>query len=116
MLFALMLAGLILASAIPKAFHERGLWFALAYVAIQVGRSLFIVWALSDGHNPGNYRNFQRITVWMAVSGVLWIAGGLAGEHARPWLWAGAMLIELVGPSLGFWTPHLGRSASEEWE
>jgi low temperature requirement protein LtrA len=115
MLFALMLAGLILAASIPKAFHERGLSFALAYVAMQVGRSVFMLWAAHD-HNPGNFLNFQRITAWMALSAVFWIGGGLADEHTRPWLWAIAMLIEFVSPSLGFWTPRLGRAASHEWD
>ena len=41
MLFALMIAGLLLSTSIPKAFEGRGLAFALAYAAMQVGRSAF---------------------------------------------------------------------------
>ena len=41
MLFALMRAGLVLSTSIPRAFESRGLAFALAYVAMQVGRSAF---------------------------------------------------------------------------
>jgi low temperature requirement protein LtrA len=37
LLVALMLASLLMAVAIPEAFGEGGLMFALAYVAIQVG-------------------------------------------------------------------------------
>ena len=37
-LVAVMLASLVMSVAIPEAFGERGLMFALAYVAIQVGR------------------------------------------------------------------------------
>ena len=45
LLFLLMLGGLVLSTSIPKAFESRGLWFALAYAAMQLGRTLF--WLLS---------------------------------------------------------------------
>src|SRR5437762_13953187 len=45
LLFLLMLAGLVLSTSIPYAFETRGLWFAGAYAAMQVGRTLF--WLLS---------------------------------------------------------------------
>ncbi len=40
-----MLASLLMAIAIPEAFGERGLLFAVAYVAIQVGRHAFLTFA-----------------------------------------------------------------------
>src|ERR1700693_1056928 len=43
LLFLLMLGGLVLSTSIPKAFESRGLWFAIAYAAMQVGRTLFWV-------------------------------------------------------------------------
>jgi len=115
MLFALMLAGLVMASAIPKAFETRGLWLAVAYVAMQVGRSLYMLWVLR-GHSPANYRNFQRITAWLSVSAALWLAGGFAEGQTRFALWAVAMLLEVISPSLGFWTPGLGRSTTADWD
>jgi low temperature requirement protein LtrA len=39
MLVTVMLASLFMSVAIPEAFGERGLMFALAYVTIQVGRA-----------------------------------------------------------------------------
>ena len=44
LLFALTLGGLVLSTSIPKAFDDRGLWFALAYAAMQVGKTVFL-WA-----------------------------------------------------------------------
>lgn len=41
-LFATMLLALVMASSIGGAFEERGLVFALSYVAIQVGRTAYI--------------------------------------------------------------------------
>src|SRR5919202_2418636 len=40
---AVMLASLIMSATLPDAFGERGLLFAGAYVAMQVGRCLFVV-------------------------------------------------------------------------
>jgi low temperature requirement protein LtrA len=115
MLFALMLAGLVLSTSIPKAFDERGLAFAGAYVFMQVGRCLFMLWALK-GHSPANYRSFQRITSWLALSGVFWIAGGLAQGEWRFALWLTALAIEYVSPSISFWMPFLGRSSTTDWD
>lgn len=115
LLFALMLAGLVLSTSIPKAFESRGLAFAGAYVVMQVGRSLFMLWALK-GRNPVNYRNFQRITCWLVFSALFWIAGAFAEGNARFALWAVALLIEYIGPSFLFWTPGLGASTTSDWD
>ena len=115
LLLVLMLAGLLMSSSLPEAFGERGLMFASAFVAMQVGRSLFMLWALRR-HNHGNYVNFLRITAWLGVSGCFWIAGGLSEGGARLGLWALAVAIEFAGPSMGFWTPVLGRSTTADWD
>src|SRR5918997_5101226 len=68
-LVAVMLASLVMSVAIPEAFGERGLMFALAYVAIQVGRAAFVVIALNKslGRSDPLSRNFQRILIWLAA-------------------------------------------------
>jgi low temperature requirement protein LtrA len=115
LLLVLMLAGLILSTSLPEAFAERGLGFAGAYVFMQVGRSLFTAVAVRR-HSPGNFRNFQRITAWLVLSALFWIAGAFAEAEARLALWAAALAIEYVSPSLGFWTPGLGRSTTADWD
>ena len=115
MLFVLTLAGLLLSASIPHAFDEAGLVFAGAYAFMQVGRTVFMLWALRS-HSRNNFLSFQRITTWLMASAVLWIAGGLAGEGERPILWLGAIAIEYVAPAAGFFVPGLGRSASEDWD
>ncbi|RJF88068.1 hypothetical protein D3874_14440 [Oleomonas cavernae] len=115
MLFGLMLAGLLLSTSLPEAFEARGLLFAGAYVAMQLGRSLFMLWALKP-HSPGNFRNFQRISIWLAVSGAVWLAGGLAEGETRLALWVVALAIEYAGPSQGFRVPGLGRSMTSDWD
>lgn len=114
MLFALMAAGLVLSASIPTAFTDRGLPFACAFVFMQVGRSVFMLWALKR-HDDGNYRNFLRITLWLVLSGLFWVAGGLADDHIRLWLWAAAVAIEYIMPAAGMWVPGLGRSTTADW-
>jgi low temperature requirement protein LtrA len=115
MLFGLMLSGLVLAASIPKAFEERALAFALAYALGQLGRGLFMLWALKN-HDAGNFRNFIRIIVWQAGSALFWIAGAIAHGPQRLGLWAIAAGIDTAAPVLGFWVPVLGRSETTDWQ
>ncbi|MGC1304876.1 MAG: low temperature requirement protein A [Caulobacteraceae bacterium] len=115
LLLAMMLAGLVLSTSLPLAFKARGLVFAGAYVAMQLGRTLFMLWAVK-GYSPANFRNFQRIAVWLAASGALWLWGGLSQGTTRLGLWLAALGIELASPALGFWTPGLGRSTTRDWD
>jgi low temperature requirement protein LtrA len=114
LLFLLMLGGLVLSTTIPAAFEGRGLWFAIAYVTMQVGRTLF--WLLATPpHRTLVRHNAIRILVWLCVSGVFWIAGGLAEGQTRLWLWIVALAIEYVSAAARFWTPGLGFSSVEAW-
>ena len=113
MLIGLMVATLIVAVALPEAFGDRGLLFAIAFSALQVGRFAFaVVWTSDD---PSLHRNFQRILAWRAAAGVFWLAGGLATDQARTALWIAAVVMETIGPACGFWIPGLGRSTTREW-
>jgi low temperature requirement protein LtrA len=119
MLFALMVAGLLLSTSIPKAFEGyafegRGLAFALAYAAMQVGRSAFFLFSVPKSET-GHRRNFIRILAWLSVSAVFWIGGGIAGGEIRIGLWLVALLIEYVGPAMRFRIPVLGASLTADW-
>ncbi len=115
MLIVLMLVGLVVSSSIPEAFGHGGLYFGVAYTAFQVGRTAFTVWALRDG--PAELRiNFVRILAWLSLSGVFWISGGLAHDSWRLALWAAALVIEYISPSLGFWLPRVGRTPTRVWD
>ncbi len=115
LLFSLMLAGLILSASLPEAFGAKGRSFAIAYVFMQAGRSAFVLWALGDA-SPGNTRNFQRITAWLTFAGIFWIIGGFAQDTVRLAWWSFALGLEYLAPSVGFWTPGLGRSTTSDWD
>ena len=113
-LVAVMLASLLMSVAIPEAFGERGLMFALAFVAIQVGRTAFAVLALYGASHPLS-GTFWRILTWMVAAGVLWVAGGLVEGGARYVLWLLALAVDYAGPVMRYRTPGLGSSRTEEW-
>jgi low temperature requirement protein LtrA len=113
LLFLLMLGGLVLSTSIPGAFETRGLWFAAAYAAMQVGRTIFLL--LSTPSGTLARMNAIRILVWLLMSAIFWIAGGFAKEHARLLLWAVALGIEYISPAVRFWIPKYGASAVADW-
>ena len=75
-----MLASLVMAVAIPEAFGDRALLFAGAYVAIQVGRHLFLTFAAA-GRGTIERERAGAILIWFVAAGVLWIAGGARRRH-----------------------------------
>jgi low temperature requirement protein LtrA len=112
-LIVLMLVGLLMSTSISHAFEDRGLIFAVAYVTMHVGRSIFTLLAFRE--TPGQWRNFQRITIWLLVAAGFWLAGGIADGSARDALWVTALAIEISGPAAGYFVPGLGRSYTREW-
>ena len=114
LIFLLMLGGLVLSTTIPTAFEGRGLWFALAYAAMQVGRTAFWLVA-TPPHRTAVRHNAIRILIWLSGSAVFWILGGLSEGETRLWLWLAALAIEYVSPAVRFWTPGLGFSSVEAW-
>src|ERR1700693_730654 len=92
LLFLLMLGGLVLSTSIPKAFESRGLWFATAYAAMQVGKTIFL-WVSTPPNRTLARMNALRITAWLSLSAMFWIAGGMAEGHARLVLWVVALTI-----------------------
>ncbi|WP_219825616.1 low temperature requirement protein A [Nonomuraea typhae] len=110
----LMACSLVMAAAIPEAFGERALWFALAYVAIQCIRTAVVTWATA-GHAV--QRVFIRVGFWFVLSAVFWIAGALVDDVTlRAVLWIVALLLDYGAPMIGFPTPVLGRSSTTDWQ
>jgi low temperature requirement protein LtrA len=112
LLVALMLLGLIMSAAIPEAFRDRGVQFAVAYVAMGVLRGGFMVYALR-GSRMG--RNYAQLTAWTAIAGVAWIAGALVDGDGRIALWLLALALDYGAPLHGFVLPRLGSTPMSDW-
>lgn len=111
-LVTIMLASLVMSAALPQAFGERGLVFVVAYLAIQMGRHLFVVISL---RGRSLSREFERALVWFCLSAVPWTAGALVAGWARTGLWALALALEYGSVLVGFPVPGLGRGRTDAW-
>jgi low temperature requirement protein LtrA len=109
---ASMLGSLLLAAAVPEAFSQQGPLFAGALVAINVGRSAFLVIVLRGQEAQ---RLWARHLVWFGVSAVPWIAGAVTHDSTRAALWAGAVAVDYTAAALRWPTPGLGRGTVSEF-
>ncbi|MBQ0901150.1 low temperature requirement protein A [Micromonospora sp. U21] len=103
---AVMFGVLLMTTAIPEAFGARGLVFAVTYVAIHLGRGLFLMPTVR--REPQTQRRAARIFVWFAVSAIPWIIGGFVSDDARMACWAIALAIDYGGFRLAYPVPGLG--------
>ncbi|TNH31469.1 low temperature requirement protein A [Micromonospora orduensis] len=103
---AVMFGALLMTTAIPEAFGARGLVFAATYVAIHLGRGLFLMPIVR--HERQTQRRAARIFVWFAVSAIPWIIGAYVSGDGRIAWWAGALAIDYLGFRLAYPVPGLG--------
>jgi low temperature requirement protein LtrA len=115
LMLGLMLAGLLMAVAIPEAFGDRSLLFAASYLAIQIGRTAFLAYAASDRGTIERARS-ENILIWFCVSGVLWVAGALFDGEARAIIWIAALLIDYSAPLFIYRVPGRKAVPSTAWD
>lgn len=108
------LASLLMSAAIPTAFGDYGLLFAIAYVSLQVGKNI-VAFVLVDRDHPLSH-NYERVLPWSLLTVPLWIAGGLVDPGLRYALWGPALAIDLAAPLFGYWIPGRGRSQTTDWD
>ncbi|WP_104198569.1 low temperature requirement protein A [Cryobacterium sp. Y29] len=111
----LSLVGLVISTSIYDSFGNQGLVFAVAYVALQLGRTVFMVLALAR-HDPALHATFLRILLWLSVASVFWIIGGLMPLSVRLPAWLIALVIEYGSASLGFRIPGLKAPGVDDWD
>jgi low temperature requirement protein LtrA len=113
-IFGTMFASLFMAVSVPEAFGERGLVFAGAFVAIQIGRPLILVIALR-GHERQVI--VVKVLFWATLSAVPWLAGALFFQGGgRALVWTLALTIDYLGFVLGWPTPRIGGGRIRTWE
>jgi low temperature requirement protein LtrA len=113
LLLGLALVSLAMSAGLPLAFTRTGLLIGGSYAVMQIGRSLFAVWAMRGSALAANY---QRILAWCCVSGALAVGGGVTTDVlARALLWLAAVSVDLLGGAVRFYTPGLGATPTTEW-
>lgn len=107
MLIALMLVGLVLSTAIPNAFADQSLQFVIAYIVMQLGRTLFVMASFRRVGDDVRALNLTRIAVWFSFAVPFWLAGAVVGGDAQLALWGAALAIELAAPTVRYWLPGI---------
>ena len=94
-LFAAMAAGFFMALAVPEAYRDEGVWFAVAYFIVRVLNSTLFSWGVRN--DPGQLRATFRLGPWFLAAALVALAGGFVGSDLRPWIWLLSLAIDVVG-------------------
>ncbi len=90
-----MLGSLLMALALPDAYQDEGVWFAIAYVAVRVLNVVLYDTGLRG--DPAHRAAFRRLAPWFLVAPAVALAGGFADGDVRVALWALSLTIDVVG-------------------
>jgi low temperature requirement protein LtrA len=112
-LTGVMLASLLMAAALPGAFGQDGVLFAVSYVTLQVGRN--VAAAILLGRHALRAL-FERLVGWSIASGVLWLAGAALAGDRRLLVWIAAVALDLGAPFVGYWLPRRGHAATTDYD
>jgi low temperature requirement protein LtrA len=96
-IFAVALAGVFMALALPVAYGHLGLLYALAY---WVGRLVLGIGMVTLSVRRRTWPSLNPYTVSMAVTGPMLVVGALVHGDAREAIWALAALIDLSTPTV----------------
>ena len=107
MVILVMLSSLLMATALPKAFTDWGLLFALIYVGTQVIRYLWLVLLVGD---QAEQRASACILFWALLSAGPWLIGAVQNGTARAVWWSVALCLDYLSSGLDFPAPRLGRA------
>ncbi len=109
MIVVTMLATLLMSSSLPHPFvrHDQGLVFGSTYVAVEVGRH---IWLVLLGGNRHAQLVSVRVLFWATLSAPLWIAGIFGSPTFGLAMWTIAVAVDYAGGILDFPTPRLGRA------
>jgi low temperature requirement protein LtrA len=113
-LSGVMLVSLLMAASLPHALDTQGALFAASYVTLQVGRNVAAVSLLAREHRLRGV--FERLVVWSAASGVLWLTGAAFDGDQRLLLWIAALAVDLAAPVAGYWLPRRGRASTSAYD
>lgn len=88
-----------MAVALPDAFHDRAIWFAITYVLVRViGLALYARVASEDPAQRVAVRTFALVSVGGLVAVLI---GSILGGTLQYWFWGGAILLDVFAAAVG---------------
>jgi low temperature requirement protein LtrA len=102
-LVAAMVACMLMASAIPEAFDDRGMLFAVAYITARAPLHAYAVVVFPREHYP----RLAAVSIWISVAAALWPARWSTTARVSP---SGAVRCSSTSarPMLRYRTPRFG--------
>jgi low temperature requirement protein LtrA len=88
-----------MAVALPDAFHDRSLWFAVTYILVRAIGLALVAWVASE--DPAR-RDGIRIFTVISVGGLIAVLiGGFTGGTLQYWFWGLAIVLDVVAAVAG---------------
>lgn len=87
-----------MALAVPRAYQDEGLWFAVPYVFVRTLNVVLYLWGLRG--TGAHFKAFRGLAPWFLVAPAFVLAGGFAHGSARPALWLVSLGIDMAGALL----------------
>jgi low temperature requirement protein LtrA len=88
-----------MAVALPDAFQDRSLWFAVTYILVRVIGLALVGWVVSQ--DPSQQATIRTFTVISAGGLIAVLAGGITGGTLQYWFWGLAIVLDVVAAAAG---------------
>jgi low temperature requirement protein LtrA len=92
---AAMVAAFFMALAVPDAYQDEGVWFAVAYFTVRVLNTTLFSWGVR--HDLPQLRATFRLAPWFLAAAFVALVGGFADGDNRAYFWLASLTIDVVG-------------------
>ena len=90
-----MVAAFFMALAVPDAYQDEGVWFAVAYFTVRVLNTALFSWGVR--HDPGQLKATFKLAPWFLTAAFVALVGGFAEGDNRAYVWLASLTIDVVG-------------------
>jgi low temperature requirement protein LtrA len=88
-------AAFFMALAVPDAYQDEGIWFAVAYFAVRILNTTLFSWGVR--HDAVQLRATLRLAPWFLGAALVALAGGFADGDTRTYIWTASLAIDVIG-------------------
>jgi low temperature requirement protein LtrA len=88
-------ASFVMALGVPRAYEDQGAWFVVPFLLVRVLHVVVYAWGLRGDRS--HQRAVFQLAPWFLLAPAVVVVGGLVDDGVRPWIWAAAIVIDVVG-------------------